>query len=201
MDLKCCFNDCSVKIKTVKEYRLHFRVNHSLITLGSYECTFPNCQKKFMKTKGLLDHLYRLHKLTKSGEHEQHAVNQDQLSEIYDSTNDFRSQSTIEVSENSQRSIENSSQTNVVEENAFEKIFLNFLMNLHAKGNLTKEIIKYIFESLKEDVIDKICLVAEVEEKTQLDIEEAYRKMNTQYKFEKTLKENNFMTSGNFFIF
>jgi len=201
MDLKCCFNDCSVKIKTVKEYRLHFRVNHSLITLGSYECTLPNCQKKFMNTKGLLDHLYRFHKLTKSGEYGQHAVNQDQLSEIYDSTNDFRSQSTIEVSENSQRSIENSSQTNVVEENAFEKIFLNFLMNLHAKGNLTKEIIKYIFESLKEDVIDKICLVAGVEEKTQLDIEEAYRKMNTQHKFEKTLKENNFMTSGNFFIF
>lgn len=198
MEINCCFNDCRTIIKSVNDYRIHFRINHSFAALGKYECTFHGCQKKFMDSKSLLDHLSKLHKIAKSENSE--SVNNSkspiQFDEICQSISSFESQSTVCMSQSSQNDNNTEIPESDEDENMFENIFLDFLMNLHAKSKLSKEVIKSIFDRMKVDVIDKICIIAGVDENIQLDINTAYKKLNTQYKFEKALKENDFLTSG-----
>lgn len=198
MEINCCFSDCRAVITSVNDYRIHFRINHNLTALGNYECTFHGCHKKFMDSKSLLDHLRKFHKLAKSekSESEQNSKSQIQFNGICQSISSFESQSTVNMSENSQNSNNTDIPDSDEDGNLFEKIFLDFLMNLHARSKLSKEVIKTIFDTMKIEVIDKICMIAGLEESIQADIDTAYNMLNTQYKFEKTLKEKDFLTSG-----
>lgn len=201
MEIKCCFNECSEKVISIKEYRIHFRVNHSVDLLGNYQCTYPECKKKFLDKKSLLDHLYRIHKLPKSRIHESNVEKDAQTSDIYSGIRDFQSQSTVSGSQNSQQSVSTELQDNDEEENIFDNIFLTFLMNLHAKSKLSKDVIKEIFHMMKKDVIDEIFKISNIEQSLIIQIEKAYKNLNTQYKFEKALKENDYLTSGTFLKF
>lgn len=190
MSIKCGFGDCNEEIFCTNSYKVHIKVLHTCDDLNKKVCTYKKCRSQFLTLKNLLRHLSTVHNFPEYSVPQK--IPDHDVQEQTGSSIEFSSQSTVECSQqyyNEER--EESSDI------FFDDIFLTFLMDLHTNSMLTKDTINSIFKKIKENILDKLLSVIEIDTKVKDDLDVAYEKFNTQYKFEKQIEKRGFLSKGN----
>lgn len=199
--IKCCDDNCKDRFNCCDSYRVHMNVIH-MNAIKIFKCTKGECRSTFLSSKGLFDHLSRTHKYPKKVQSEINNIASDKIYEKQIVMNNVtQSQSTLELSENyeSDRDINSTPvQDCMPQEGQLHEILLSFLMDLHANSHMTKEDINKIFNKIKIDIVDPITSMINLDQKEQNLIDTAFEKLNSQYKFEQTLKKKGYFINGKF---
>lgn len=187
-----CFR-CSEFFLNISVYILHLKSVHVLKTNDTYECSHNNCGKTFHDRSNFIKHLKVVH-----GRQDNSQSNL----EINECTNNVLFEP---INEDISKDFEMEVDTNVIEsisvhEN-YEKqnmsdIFMKFLTFLHSDSTMTKKKIEEIYDKILSDILIPTLKNLELPDDSIKAIQTAHQSLDSFYKYQKKLKENNHMTES-----
>jgi hypothetical protein len=199
-------NNCQSVIKSLSSYTAHMRLFHEKEKNLLFRCTFDKCKREFSAFSTLMRHLRISHEFQDDPSDEQsiHAASAtlpgcSSLMQTHGTCQQARNDAEHpEIPEHVQLpyNFAQQQQDDALLSREIRETMLKFLMKLHSKGNLTKSIISEIFICFKEDLLDRVCELLQIDEKHRETIDESYRSLKTQYMFEKSLVENGYISGG-----
>lgn len=179
----CFIKGCEKQFSDSVNYKCHLKIKHLLKSRGEFVCTALDCDETFSRIDNFMRHLNIRHQIPKSTS--ENSINQSPVP-LPDIFEDISCDLTQPVEEHSYPEVTDFKR--VLEEN-----FLNFLIKLHTKGNVTKKLAIEIFNDLMHSIIDPILGYTKADDLTKNEILKTYSSMNTLYKFEKVMTEKNLL--------
>lgn len=202
--IKCCDEKCKELFCYYDAYRVHLNIIH-LNDLNTFKCTIDKCEGTFMTSNALITHLSRVHKFLKQpNDNENHIASiRCEVNHEIQTMNHYNydSQSTVELPQDTDLNNTNDdfAQDDLEQDilqNKIQRILLDFLIDLHANSHMTKEDINGILNKIKKDIVDPIISLTNINQSDEKMIDAAFKRFNTQYKFEQCLLENGYIING-----
>lgn len=182
--ISCFIEGCEKQFNDGVSYKCHLKIKHLLKSRGEFVCTGLDCDETFSRIDNFMRHLNIRHQIQKTTSEQ--VIDQSITSSLPTIFEDVSCGITQPVVEDSYSEV--SDFKKVLEEN-----FLNFLIKLHTKGNVTKKLAIEIFNDLMHSIIDPILGYTNANDSTKNEISKTHSSMNTLYKFEKIMTEKNLL--------